>query len=68
MAEEVLILTGCEAGATLSDLSIIVDLDTSTVSRRNYAARQKADTSNKLVFAIQRVAKECRARIAELQG
>ena len=67
MAKEVLILTGKEAGASLADLSSIIDLDTSTVSRRNDAARQKADTNSKLGFAKDRVAKEYRVRIARLQ-
>ena len=40
MGKEVLILAGVEAGASLSELSSIIDLDTSTTSRRNEAAKK----------------------------
>jgi hypothetical protein len=67
MAKEVSILGGRNAGATLSDLSVIVDLDTSTVSRRNDAASQRVNADSKLAYAIDLVEKEYYARIAELQ-
>ncbi len=67
MAKEVFILTGVDEGATLSDLSSIIDLDTSTMSRRNDAAREKLLLDSKISFAKDRVANEYRARIAVLQ-
>jgi hypothetical protein len=67
MAKEVLILTGVEAGATLSDLSSIIDLDTSTTSRRNDAAKEKLEIDSMTAFAKERVTNEYHARIADLQ-
>jgi putative transposase len=67
MAKEVLIVTGQKAGASLADISSIIDLDTSTVSRRNDAARQSVDLNSKLAFAIKLVEQEYHAKIAELQ-
>ena len=66
MAKEVLILTGVDAGATLSDLSCIINLDTSTMSRRNDTAREKLKFDRKIAFAKERVTSEYRARIAGL--
>lgn len=67
MAKEIFILIGVEAGATLTQLSGIIDLDTSTTSRRNDAAKEKLTLDNKTAFAKNRVAIEYRAKIAELQ-
>ncbi len=68
MAKELLILTGREIGAAITDLSSITDLDTSNVSRRCDAAKQKVETDSKLAYAKELVAKKYRARIAESQA
>ena len=51
LAKEVLILLGREHGAAVTELSLIVGLDTSNVSRRYDAARQKLQTNRKLAYA-----------------
>lgn len=68
MAKEVFIITGRDAGATITELSVIVGLDTSTVSRRYDAAKQDLGTNTKLAYATELVKNEYHARIAKLQA
>jgi len=67
LAKEVLILIGREQGAGVSELSLISGLDTSNVSRRCDAARQKLHTDRKLAFAKAQVEKIYLSNIAESQ-
>jgi hypothetical protein len=67
MAKEVLILTGRDAGATITELSEIAELDTSTVSRRYDDASQSLKTDTKLAYATELVKKQYQANIAETQ-
>lgn len=67
MAKEVLILTGRDAGASVTELSEIVKLDTSTVSRRYEAAMKKAGNDPQIAFAREQVVKQYYERIAESQ-
>jgi hypothetical protein len=57
-----------EAGATITELSGIVDLDASTVSRRFEAAKQNLEIDSKLAFAKSLVEEKYRARIAGLHA
>jgi len=54
--------------SSVTELSNITDLDTSTVSRRSDAAKQKAESDSKLAYAKDRVEKIYRAKIAESQA
>ena len=56
MAKEALILTGREAGASTTELSVITGIDSSSVSRRYDSARQKVQRNKKLAFAKELVA------------
>ena len=56
MAKDVLILTGREAGASTTALSVITGLDSSSVSRRYDSALQKTQRNRKLAFAKELVA------------
>jgi hypothetical protein len=67
LAKEVLILIGREQGAGVNELSLIAGLDTSNVSRRSDAARQKLRTDRKLAYAKTQVEKLYLANIAESQ-
>ena len=67
MAKEVLIITGKDAGATLTELSRMVALDPSTVGRRYDAAKQNLETNAKLAYAKELVKVKYHSRIAELQ-
>ena len=66
-AKEVLILTGIEAGASITDISKIIDLDTSNISRRCDAAKLKTETDTKLTYARNLVSKIYHEKIAESQ-
>ena len=68
LAKEVMIMFGREVGASVTDLSDITDLDTSNVSRRFDAARERVETDAKLAYAKGLVEREYRARIAESQA
>ncbi len=65
MAKEALILTGRDAGATVTELADITGLDTSSVSRRYDIAKQKAETDSKLAYAIDQVSRIYDQNIAE---
>lgn len=67
LAEEVLILIGREQGAGVAELSLIAGLDTSNISRRHNAARQKLQTDRKLAYAKAQAEKLYHANIAESQ-
>jgi len=67
LAKEVLILIGREHGAGVAELSLIAGLDTSNVSRRCDAARQKLQTNRKLAYAKTQAEKLYLANIAESQ-
>lgn len=60
-----MIVTGQEAGTPLTEISNITDLDTSNVSRRSEAAKQRNESDAKLAYAKDRVEKIYRAKIAE---
>jgi len=62
-----LILIGRERGAAGTKLSLIAGLDTSNISRRCDAARQKLVTDRKLAFAKSRTESLYLAKIAESQ-
>lgn len=66
MAKEVLILVAREAGATVTDLASIVNLDASTVSRRSDAAKLKLASDAKLNFAKEKVERAYREKLREL--
>lgn len=57
LAKETLILIGREQGATVNQLSLIAGLDTSNISRRCDAARQRLDIDRKLRYAKSQVEK-----------
>jgi REP element-mobilizing transposase RayT len=67
-AREILLLVGCELGASLKALSEITGLNSSTVSRRHDAARlklrEKAETG-RLVASVSREYRQRLSRIAE---
>lgn len=65
MAKEILILTATEAGATAVELSRIIGLDSSSVSRRLDAARMNTQVDSKLDYAKALVKKEYYDKIAE---
>jgi hypothetical protein len=67
LAKEVLILIARERGAAGTELSLIAGLDTSNISRRHDAAREKLQTDRKLAYARDQVEKLCLANIAESQ-
>ncbi len=67
MAKEVLILTGRDAGATITEIAEIAELDTSTVSRRYDDASQSLLTDSKLAYATELVKKQYQANIAVSQ-
>jgi hypothetical protein len=67
LAKEVLILIGREHGAAVTELSLIAGLDTSNISRRCDAARQKLQTNRKLAYAKGQAEKLYLANIAESQ-
>lgn len=67
LAKEVLILIGREQGALVSELSLIAGLDTSNISRRCDAARQKLQTNKKLAYAKSQVETLYHANIAKSQ-
>ena len=67
MAKEVFILIGKDAGASLTQLSVIVGLDTSTVSRRYESAIQNSKKNSKMAYACHLVKSHYDASIAELQ-
>ena len=67
MAKEVLILTGRDAGASVTQLSEITGLDTSTVSRRHDTAKMNLAIDSKLAYAAKLVQETYNAKIAELQ-
>ena len=67
MAKEVLILAGRNAGASVTQLSEIVGLDISTVSRRYETALRKLRINSKLAYARDLVERGYSGRIAELQ-
>lgn len=67
LAKEVLILIGREQGAGVAQLSLIVGLDTSNVSRRCDAARAKLETDRKLSYAKAQAEVQYFANIAESQ-
>jgi len=67
LAKEVLILIGREHGAGVTELSLIAGVDTSNVSRRCDAARQKLQTDRKLAYAKSQTEKLYLANIAESQ-
>ena len=61
------ILSLRERGAGVAELSLIAGLDTSNISRRYDAARQKLKTDRKLAYAKDLVEKKYQAKIAESQ-
>ena len=65
LAKEVLILIARERGAAVTELSLIAGLDTSNISRRHDAAREKLQTDRKLVSARDQVGKIYPANIAQ---
>ncbi len=67
LAKEVLILIARERGAAGTELSLIAGLDTSNISRRHDAAREKLQTDRKLAYARDQVEKLYLANIAESQ-
>ncbi|HYJ90077.1 MAG TPA: hypothetical protein VEV84_02100 [Pyrinomonadaceae bacterium] len=67
LAKEVLILIGREHGAAVTDLSLIAGLDTSNISRRCDAARQRLQTDRKLAYAKNQTESLYLAKIAEWQ-
>ncbi|MGD9628254.1 MAG: hypothetical protein AB7V18_03320 [Pyrinomonadaceae bacterium] len=67
LAKEVLILIGREQGAGVSELSLISGLDTSNVSRRCDAARQKVLSDRKPSYAKTQAEKLYLSNIAESQ-
>ena len=68
IARGVLILIGREHGAAVTELSLIAGLDTSNVSRRYDAARQKLRTDRKLAYAKTQAEKLYFTGIAESQA
>lgn len=60
-------MTGSDAGATVTELSEIIKLDTSTVSRRYEAAMKKAANNPAIAFSREQVVKQYYERIAESQ-
>jgi putative transposase len=67
LAKEVLILIARERGCSVTELSLIAGLDTSNISRRHDAAREKLQTDRKLIYAHDQVEKIYLANIAESQ-
>jgi DNA-directed RNA polymerase specialized sigma24 family protein len=67
MAKEVFILVARDAGASVTEIATIIDLDTSNVSRRFDEARQRLATDTKLAYAKEKVEKQW-AKIAESQA
>ena len=67
MAKEVLILTGRDAGATVTQLADLAGLDVSTTSRRCDAARIGLQSDSKLSYAHALVKEKYDERIADLQ-
>ncbi|MGB7201899.1 MAG: hypothetical protein WBD16_06485 [Pyrinomonadaceae bacterium] len=67
LAKEVLILIARERGAAGTELSLVAGLDTSNISRRHDAAREKLQTDRKLAYARDQVEKLYLANIAESQ-
>ncbi|MBV9240508.1 MAG: hypothetical protein JO314_00740 [Acidobacteria bacterium] len=68
MAKEILILVARSAGAGVMELSVMTGLDTSNVSRRQDAAREKCSAEPKMAYAKALVEKEYARRIAETQA
>ena len=58
LAKEVLIIAAREAGATLAELSLIVGIDSSGISRRHDAAVRKIISDSKLAYAKKIVEKK----------
>lgn len=57
LAKEVLILLARERGCSVTELSLIAGVDTSNISRRHDAAREKLQTDRKLTYARDQVEK-----------
>ncbi|MEJ7847651.1 MAG: hypothetical protein WKF92_06150 [Pyrinomonadaceae bacterium] len=68
MAKVISILTGRDADAIITELSSVTGLDTSNVSRRSDAAKQKTETDRKFAYAKTVIEKEYGAKIAESQA
>ena len=67
-AKEVCILIGKESGASITEMSEIVGLDTSNTSRRCDTARKKLQTETQFAYAKTLAEKKYREKIAESQA
>jgi REP element-mobilizing transposase RayT len=65
LAKEVLIITGLELGATVSQIAQMMSLDSSNISRRADAARTKLASDSKLKYAKELVEKHYAEKVGK---